>query len=77
LHATPQQRALLEQHYGRDHPDHVTVVKKVYEEINITKIFKEYEEESYKSLVKAIKGCIQLPQEVFLKLLAKIYKREL
>lgn len=77
LHANPEQRALLEQHYGRDHPEHVAIVKKVYEDINIIKVFKDYEEESYKSLVKAIKGCIQLPQEVFLKLLAKIYKREL
>jgi len=77
LHVTPKQRALLEEHYGRDHPEHVAVVKKVYEEINITKIFKDYEEESYRSLVKQIKMCIQLPQDVFLKLLAKIYKREL
>lgn len=53
------------------------VVKKIYEEIGITKIFKDYEENSYKTLVAQIKGCIQLPQEVFLKLLAKIYKREL
>jgi len=77
LHATPEQRALLEQHYGRDAPEHVAVVKKVYEEIGLIKIFKAYEEESYHSLVKAIKECILLPQEVFLKLLKKIYKREL
>jgi farnesyl diphosphate synthase len=74
---TPAQRVLLEAHYGRDNPKDVAVVKKIYEDINMKKIFKDYEDESYSQLVKMIRGCIQLPQEMFLKLLAKIYKREL
>lgn len=77
LHASPAQRKLLEQHYGRDNAADVAIVKKIYGEINIPKIFKDYEDESYRTLTAMIKGCIQLPQEVFLKLLAKIYKREL
>jgi len=75
--ATPAQRKLLETHYGKDNAADVAVVKRIYEEINMKKVFKDYEDESYSVLVKMIKGCIQLPQEMFLKLLAKIYKREL
>jgi farnesyl diphosphate synthase len=76
-HATPEQRKVLETHYGRDNPDDVARVKKLYNEMNIPKIFKDYEEESYKSLVAQINEVRSLPKEVFLDLLSKIYKRNL
>lgn len=76
-HATPEQRKILEIHYGRDNPDDVAKVKKLYNELNIPKIFKDYEEESYKQLVAMINEVRSLPKEVFLDLLGKIYKRNL
>lgn len=75
--ATPEQRKVLENHYGRDNPDDVARVKKLYNELNMTKIFKDYEEESYKQLVAMISEVRSLPKEVFLDLLGKIYKRNL
>lgn len=41
------------------------------------KIFKKYEDESYLQLSTMIKRVRIMPQEVFIKLLAKIYKRGL
>ena len=76
-HATPEQRKILENHYGRDNPADVARIKKLYGELNITKIFKDYEEESYKQLVAQINEVRSLPKEVFMDLLGKIYKRNL
>eukprot|EP00027_Filamoeba_sp_ATCC50430_P001633 CAMPEP_0168555068 /NCGR_PEP_ID=MMETSP0413-20121227/8126_1 /TAXON_ID=136452 /ORGANISM="Filamoeba nolandi, Strain NC-AS-23-1" /LENGTH=383 /DNA_ID=CAMNT_0008585871 /DNA_START=26 /DNA_END=1177 /DNA_ORIENTATION=- len=76
-HATPEQRKILENHYGRDNADDVAKVKKLYKELNIEKIFKDYEEESYKQLISMINEVRSLPKEVFLDLLGKIYKRNL
>jgi farnesyl diphosphate synthase len=55
----------------------VAVVKKVYEEIGIPKVFKEYEEESYNALCKQIANVRSMPRQVFTDLLAKIYKRNM
>jgi farnesyl diphosphate synthase len=76
-YASPQQKQLLEKHYGRDNENDVSVVKKIYNEIGIPKIFKQYEEESYESLCKLIKEVRSMPQEVFTDLLSKIYKRNM
>eukprot|EP01116_Phalansterium_solitarium_P013934 TRINITY_DN31394_c0_g1_i1.p1 TRINITY_DN31394_c0_g1~~TRINITY_DN31394_c0_g1_i1.p1 ORF type:complete len:364 (+),score=132.33 TRINITY_DN31394_c0_g1_i1:29-1093(+) len=77
LHASPDQRAQLEEHYGRDAPEHVVVVKKIFADINVTKIFKDYEESSYQALVARIQQTHCLPRGVFLDFLSKIYKRSL
>jgi len=75
--SSPEQRKVLEQHYGRDNPDDVAKVKEVYNQINMKKIFREYEEESYSSLIKLIDGVLNLPKQVFLDLLHRIYKRNM
>jgi len=78
LHAAnPAQRAQLETHYGIDDPKDVAIVKRIYNEIGLKSIFQQYEDESYKQLVDKIKRVRILPQEVFVKLLSKIYKRDL
>jgi len=41
LHATPRQKKILEQHYGRDNASDVAIVKNIYKEIGVEKIFKE------------------------------------
>ncbi|KAN0031773.1 hypothetical protein ACTFIV_005640 [Dictyostelium citrinum] len=78
LNGTPEQINLLKKHYGIDNPSDVEIVKKIYDEINLKKIFKDYEDTSYNLLMDKIKSnCIYVPQGVFLKLLSKIYKRDL
>eukprot|EP01112_Ceratiomyxa_fruticulosa_P017580 TRINITY_DN549_c0_g1_i1.p1 TRINITY_DN549_c0_g1~~TRINITY_DN549_c0_g1_i1.p1 ORF type:complete len:388 (+),score=84.69 TRINITY_DN549_c0_g1_i1:125-1288(+) len=75
--ADATQRMQLQQHYGKDNPADVAVVKKIFNEINLPEVFRKYEEESYQSLLAKIKKVRIIPQEVFLTLLAKIYKRSL
>ena len=65
--------------YGRSDPAAVQCVKDVYNELNIKKVFKAYEEESYADLVGHIRqipgeGKV-LPPAVFNIFLDKIYKR--
>jgi len=77
LRATPEQRKLLDQHYGIDNPKDVAIVKNVFLQIGIPDIFKKYEDDSYAELSAKIKRVRIIPHEVFTKLLAKIYKRGL
>ena len=77
LHANPEQKKLLEKHYGRDNAADVAVVKKIYNEIGIAKIYKDYEEQSYQSIKRLINDCHSMPSAVFTDLLGQIYKRSL
>eukprot|EP01111_Echinosteliopsis_oligospora_P017232 TRINITY_DN739_c0_g1_i1.p1 TRINITY_DN739_c0_g1~~TRINITY_DN739_c0_g1_i1.p1 ORF type:complete len:445 (-),score=88.84 TRINITY_DN739_c0_g1_i1:64-1206(-) len=77
LHCNPSQRSLLEHHYGLDNPKDVSIIKNLYKDVGIEKIFKQYEDESYKMLTDKIKKVRIIPQDVFFKLLSKIYKRSL
>jgi len=74
---TPAQRSILERHYGIDDPKDVSIIKNLYKEVNIEKIFKKYEDESYAAICDKINQVRIMPQEVFYKLLGKIYKRNL
>jgi farnesyl diphosphate synthase len=75
--ATPEQRKILEKHYGRDNAEDVAKVKALYETLNMRKVFQEYEEESYNNLKKLIDSVHSIPTGVFTSLLGKIYKRKL
>jgi len=77
LHATPEQKKLLEQHYGKDNSADVKIVKHIYKEIGIEKIYRQYEDESYLALCRRIDSVRIMPKQVFTDLLAKIYKRKL
>lgn len=76
--ATPEQRAVLEANYGRKDKTHEAAVKKLYDELNLEKLYKDYEEERVSGLhdliakVDETKG---LKKEIFEAFLAKIYKR--
>jgi len=77
LHASPEQKRILEKHYGRDNPSDVKIVKQLYRDLNMENIFKKYEEESYVALRQRIATVRIMPTQVFTDLLAKIYKRKL
>ncbi|NXL89612.1 FPPS synthase, partial [Alectura lathami] len=75
--ATPAQRQVLEENYGRKEPEKVAKVKELYETLGMKAAFQEYEENSYQRLQELIKKhAKQLPEEVFLGLARKIYKRQ-
>ena len=50
-------------------------VKQLYEELEIPKLFNEYEEASYASIQAELAKVTLMPKDVFQLLLKKIYKR--
>lgn len=73
--ATPKQRRVLEENYGRHDPASVERVKKLYAEMDLEAVFLQYEEESYARIQSLLQQAKELPTEVFEFLLRKIYKR--
>ena len=79
--ATAEQRAVLEENYGRKDPVKEARVKEVYEQVGLRRIYAEYEENAYKTLSGKISAIPEtkepetLKREVFTSFLHKIYKR--
>lgn len=72
-----KQRAVLEKNYGRWDDSKVKKVKDLYNELDLAKVFHEYEEESYKIIQAELDKVTLMPRDVFELLLKKIYKRKL
>jgi len=52
-------------------------VKVLYHELNLKKLYEEYEEESYSRILELISlKSANLPKEMFLEFVKKIYKRD-
>ncbi|CAO1618937.1 unnamed protein product [Jaminaea pallidilutea] len=80
LHATPEQRALLDQHYGRKDAKSEAIVKDLYSQpnIDIPGKFAAYETKSYQDITAQIAQVDEskgLRREVFTSFLNKVYKR--
>jgi farnesyl diphosphate synthase len=73
--ANPKQRKVLEQNYGQHDALKVDVVKRLFEEMDLKKVFAVYEEKSYTDIQRLLDGMTEIPREVFEFLLRKIYKR--
>ncbi|CCM04365.1 uncharacterized protein FIBRA_06538 [Fibroporia radiculosa] len=83
--ATPAQRAVLDENYGRKDAACEARIKATYEEIGIRALYEEYEEAAHKRIMglietipvtsKAPAGQAVLRREVFKTFLDKIYKR--
>jgi len=72
--ATPSQRALFESSYGD--PEKVDIVKGLYEELCLPKVFKAYEEESFNLLTERIQMIPRgMSDEIFFTLLYKLFRR--
>ncbi|NWI10113.1 FPPS synthase, partial [Crypturellus soui] len=75
--ATPEQRRLLEENYGRKEPERVARVKELYEAVGLRGAFRDYEERSYARLQALVaQRAGGLPADIFLGLARKIYKRQ-
>lgn len=74
--ATPEQKSILQKCYGQDDDDKINTVKNVYKEIGIPALYAAYEEESYNLMLNQIQMLSTgLSQDIFYKILDKIYKR--
>ena len=54
----------------------MATIKAVFAELQLEKLFKEYEQQSYEELSQLIREQSVLPTALFMDMLAKIYKRE-
>ncbi|CAI5717768.1 hypothetical protein KXD40_001126 [Peronospora effusa] len=73
--ATPAQRKTLKENYGRNDPDAIAAVKKLYNELDLVAAYHQYEDETYKTLSEEIAQMVMMPSEVFTFLVSKIFKR--
>ncbi|KAK3704611.1 Farnesyl pyrophosphate synthetase [Vermiconidia calcicola] len=72
------QRKVLEENYGRKDKDKEAKVKKLFDELELEKVYKEYEEARVKELrekIAAVDESEGMKKEVFEEFLRKIYKR--
>ena len=75
---TPEQRAVLDASYGRKDQAEEAKVKKIFDELYLEEVYKEYEEKVVTELREKIAAVDEgkgLKREVFESFLAKIYKR--
>jgi len=77
--ATPAQRQVLDENYGRKDSEKEKKIKALFEEIGIRKIYADYEDGVVSTLKKKIDEIVEveggLKKEVFQSFLGKIYKR--
>lgn len=73
--ATPEQRKVIEENYGKWDDVKVAKIKAIYNEMGLKSVFEKYEEDSYAEIQEELKKINDIPQEVFTLFLDKIYKR--
>lgn len=76
-HCNEAQRALFAQYYGRKEPEHVTIIKQLYNELRLPEIYREEETLVHDNIMSKVRS---LPSETapvfFYKLIDRIYKRK-
>lgn len=73
--ASSSQQQIIKDNYGRGNLEAVQRVKKLYYDLELEPLFKQYEADSHDKLLKMIHQQEVLPPAVFTMLLNKIYKR--
>ena len=84
--ANPKQKEELKKYYGSSNAEDVANVKAIYDELNLPKLFYQYEEEAYNGVLNRIgqmsggrwdgQSNRRLSREVFYYFLDKIYKKK-
>jgi farnesyl diphosphate synthase len=74
--ATPAQRKVFEDNYGRKDDANVAAVKALYRELDLEKVFEQYEEDSVKQINALIDNVKDVTPTIYKDLLAKVYKRK-
>ncbi|CAJ2507244.1 Uu.00g084300.m01.CDS01 [Anthostomella pinea] len=76
--ATPEQRKVLEEHYGKKDKAHEAEIKKLYDEMKLEQVYQEYEEKivgEIRTKISQVDEADGLKKSVFYAFLSKIYKR--
>ncbi|XP_025834964.1 farnesyl pyrophosphate synthase [Agrilus planipennis] len=74
--ATPSQKKIILENYGKADPEAENAIKKLYEDIGLPNTFAIYEEESYNMIKTHIQQISKgLPHQLFFDVLNKIYRR--
>jgi len=73
---SPEQRAALQEHYGREEEASIAAVKAIYTALDLTAQYQAYEAAAYERLTTNIAAVKEVPPQVFNDLLAKIFKRK-
>ena len=76
--ASEDQRKLLESFYGRKEPENVAAVKKLYRDLDLESVYRQYEEQSFKEISNMIEQVDEsvMPKAVFMDFAKRIYKRQ-
>jgi len=75
--ASEEQRNILKIHYGKTNEESISKVKQLFNELELEKEFKSYEEKSRERIIDLIEvNSNGLPKGLFIELVKKIYKRE-
>ncbi|XP_066249215.1 farnesyl pyrophosphate synthase-like [Euwallacea similis] len=75
--ASPAQRKIMEEHYGRSDPESVTAVKNLYEALSLPNTYAIYEEENYNLIKTHIQQISKgLRHDLFFNIMEKLYTRE-
>ncbi|EOD53185.1 putative farnesyl pyrophosphate synthetase protein [Neofusicoccum parvum UCRNP2] len=76
--ATPEQRRVLEENYGRENCENEAKVKEIYKQLELDRIYADFEEkrvDEIKSYISEVYEGGGLRKKVFEEFLRKIYKR--
>jgi len=76
--ATPEQRKILEEHYGKKNQAHEAEVKKLYNDLKLEQIYHDYEEKTVgeiRTKIDQVDESEGMKKGIFEAFLAKIYKR--
>ncbi|MEW5309607.1 MAG: hypothetical protein WDW38_001485 [Sanguina aurantia] len=75
-HASEAQKEVITANYGKKEEVHVHAIKALFKELELERVFLDYEAASHSALTSTIEEQTLLPKEVFTSLLVKIYKRQ-
>lgn len=74
--ADAKQKKVIKDNYGLADPKHVAKIKALYKEMDMAALFHKYEDDVHAELVKEIEKQKDVPKDVFLWMLNKIFKRQ-
>ncbi|OZJ06456.1 hypothetical protein BZG36_00616 [Bifiguratus adelaidae] len=75
---TPEQRKVLDEHYGKRNAESEAKVKEIYKELDLESVYRVYEDQSHKhisSLIEQVDESKGVKRQVFYEFMNKIYKR--
>lgn len=73
--ASDDQKLVLKEHYGRNEPASIQIVKDLYAQLELEALYHTYEEQTYKTIGDEIAQVQNMPSTVFTMLVNKIFKR--